>query len=112
MVAPSCAGGAQVVEHDDGVKLLVAPKADGGDDALLEGGLSVLDGCVGVADTVVIWPYGTSKLDGGELRIRVPQLGTFALGEKVSIGGGAPVEPAAHDDVVIAGLTVPADCAA
>ena len=107
----SCASGAQVIELDDEVHLLVAPKADSGDAALLEGELTVLGGCVGVADMVVIWPHGTKSLDGQDLRIEVPDLGTFALGDPVSIGGGVAVEPPAHAEVEVSGVTVPAPCA-
>ena len=111
VVMAGCASGAKVIEVGDEVKLLVAPRADSGDDALLKGELTVLGGCVGVADTVVIWPHGTTALDGQELRITVPDLGTFALGDEVAIGGGMAQEPPARRGVEVAGVSVPAACA-
>ena len=43
--------------------------------------------------------------------IEVSDLGTFALGDQVSIGGGVAVDPPARAAVEVAGVTVPDSCA-
>ena len=106
-----CASAGEVIDLDEGTTLLVAGRSDMGDDALLQGELSVVGNCVGVADTVVIWPHGTKLVGDRELRIEVPGVGTYALGDQVSVGGGVAFEPPAHSTLVVEGVTVPASCA-
>ena len=79
-------------------------------DALLEGTLAVVDGCLGITDadhhdTVVVWPYGTEVVSDDPATIDIPGIGTVAVGEGVSVGGGVD-----RDDGSVGGATVPAYC--
>lgn len=113
----ACGGGADVV--DAGVaKIYVGQRSSGGDSALLRGPLAVLDGCLGVAERVVVWPHGTTVVREKPLTIRAPGVeGDRTIGDEVQIGGGVAAEPLQGETrmpepLEIAGLTVPAECAA
>lgn len=109
LLAPlSACGGGEVVEAGD-VTVLVGEDTGAGMDALLSGELTVIDGCLGVRQYVVIWPHGTDVTDDDPLTIEVPDLGTFTLGDTVELGGG---EVSTNSDTSeLDGVTVPEDCA-
>jgi len=66
--------------------LLVSPKADGGDSALMTGMLGLnYANCVTVNDSLLIAPFG-SKVDGEV--ISLAGYGSYAIGDEVSVGGG------------------------
>lgn len=97
------------------VSVLVGAPAASGADALLSGPLAVVSDCLGVGDSVVVWPHGAVLVAGTPLTIRIPNVGTFAVGDHVAISGGSTAETAgghppgkAFDT---AGVTVPASCA-
>ena len=104
----ACSSSVDVVRLDK-VAVLVASDSEGGMDAALQGELAVVGGCLGVFDTVVVWPEGTKVLGGDPLRIEVPELGTLGVGDEVSLGGGI-VEPPGGSPVEVAGVTIPSDC--
>jgi len=82
--------------------------------AILEGAVSVEDGCLGVDDNVLIWPPGTTVARRDPLVIEVPHLGKFQVGDHVRLAGGyiqeMPGSPANLKNGHL-GLTVPSDCA-
>ena len=53
-----CSGSGDVVEAA-GMTVLIGAAADSAGSALLSGELANVGGCLGVADTVVVWPHGT-----------------------------------------------------
>ena len=109
-----CAGGRGEVVHAAGVAILVGEKSGDAADALLTGTLADVSGCLGVDDTVVVWPHGTRVVQERPLTVAVPGLGRVGLGDEVKLGGGVALDqyPAPHTvgDVDIAGVTVPAAC--
>ena len=71
---------------------VVAHRAAGdgsGDDALIEGVLTVSDGCLLVGAFPVVWPYGTTW-DPQAQAVRLSDGHVVALGDRVSGGGGYP----------------------
>ena len=117
-------GEPRVVEAANGVQVLIAGSREGGEDALFEGFLAILQGgCLGLTQTaggspsepvaegtVIVWPGGTEVLDDDEVGIRMPGGREFALGDPVSLGGGvliqgsddAPDIPAGCSEYVVA----------
>lgn len=90
-----------------GVVVVVGEPRDGALDALLEGELSDVGGCLGVESDdqrmVVIWPDGSEALDGPDGQPGVRFEGEdFFLGDPVSVSGGAPG--------AAPGVGVPAGC--
>ena len=111
-----CGGGAQTLEAADGTQVFVGRSESDGDDALLEGPLAVLDGCLGAVEQVVVWPNGTKVVDDDPLTVTVPgNRGELRVGDQVRLGGGVALEPApssvAAEPLEVAGVTVPAMCA-
>lgn len=105
----SACGGARAIDAGDAT-VLVSERRSDAMDALLEGTLTVVDGCLGIADAdhhdmVVVWPHGTEVVNDDPTTIDVPGIGTVALGEDVSVGGGVD-----RNDGSIGGATVPAYC--
>ena len=99
------------------VRVLVAEPADAGMDALSGGGaLEEVGGCLGAGGFVIVWPHGTEIVKDDPLKISVPKYGTFVLGDEVQIGGGFVLEHSSESvkqgDYEVAGVTVPAECAA
>ena len=98
----------------DGVTVLVGAKADNAADALLSGLLANVGGCLGVDDTVVVWPHGTKVVSQKPLVLQIPHVGRVALGEEVNIGGGVFLDqhpvPSDVGELDVAGVTVPAAC--
>ncbi|MGB7979798.1 MAG: hypothetical protein WCF36_03270 [Candidatus Nanopelagicales bacterium] len=75
-------GSGPVVAHPDG--------GDGsGNDALLEGPLTLSGGCLLVGEFPVVWPYGTTW-DSQAQAVRLSDGQVVALGDRVSGGGGYP----------------------
>jgi hypothetical protein len=107
----SACGGARTIDGGDAT-VLVAERARGGMDALLEGTLAVVDGCLGItdgttyADTVVVWPHGTEVTSDDPTTIDLPGTGEVAIGDEVSVGGGVDRDNAGR----VGGLTVPSYC--
>ncbi len=110
------AGDGRVVQAGD-VTVLVSERPDGGMDALAGGRLEVVGGCLGLATSVVVWPYGTDVVSEEPLQIDVPDLGTFGVGDEIEIeiGGGYVLEHSSEgmepDSFAIAGVMVPPGCA-
>ena len=99
------------------VTVLVSARTAAGMDALGAGPLSVVGGCLGLGDFVVVWPAGTEVVEDKPLVVEVPDVGRVGLGDRVQVGGGFVVE---HSDregagepgpLEVGGVTVPASCA-
>jgi hypothetical protein len=86
-------------------------------DALGAGRLSVVGGCLGLGDVVVVWPHGTDVVDEDPLVVEVPEVGRVGLGDRVEVGGGFVVEHSDRDEapepgaLEVGGVTVPSSCA-
>lgn len=72
----------------DGALVLVAPPADGGDDAQVSGVVRLIDGCLGIDDSVALWPSGTELVSEDPLTIDVPGTGEVQVGASVRGAGG------------------------
>lgn len=94
-----------------GVTVLIGPPSEAAMTALLSGELTDLDGCLGVGETVVIWPHGTVVEATDPLTIAIPGDGRARLGHSLEVGGGEISGPGESAPTDIAGLTVPASCA-
>ncbi|RYC07140.1 hypothetical protein [Nocardioides zhouii] len=103
--------GAQAIDGGDAT-VLIAERADGGMDALLEGTLRVVDGCLGITeatthrDTVVVWPHGTEVTNDDPTTIALHGVGEIAVGDDVSVAGGVDRSNTGQ----VGGLTVPVYC--
>ena len=65
-------------------------KGDGsGNDALIEGPLTMSGGCLLVSDFPVVWPHGTTW-DADAQAVQLSDGQVVALGDRVSGGGGYP----------------------
>lgn len=103
----------RVLRTPDAAVLVAAP-ADGGDDAMVSGEVTVVDGCLGINDDVAVWPSGTQVTDPDGPVIEVPQLGTITVGDHVEGAGGYmrardlhdEHSPAVPDSCIEAGLVV------
>ncbi|HEX4976380.1 MAG TPA: hypothetical protein VFV40_00815 [Nocardioides sp.] len=107
--------GGRVVSAGD-VTVLVSARTGAGMDALGSGRLSVVGGCLGLGDVVVVWPHGTDVVGEEPLRVEVPGVGSVGLGDQVEVGGGFVVEhepgtPRDAGPVEVGGVSVPASCA-
>lgn len=91
--------------------VLVAPPSDASMTALLAGELKHVGGCLGVGETVVIWPHGTSVESTEPVVISIPGDGNARLGHTVEIGGGEIRGPGESAPAEVAGMTLPASCA-
>ena len=109
-----CAGGGGEVAHAGDVAIIVGEKSGDAADALLSGMLADVSGCLGVDDTVVVWPHGTRVVQERPLSVAVPGVGRVGLGDEVKLGGGVALDqypvPRTVGDFDIAGVTVPAAC--
>lgn len=94
------------------VEVVVSDPTAGGMAALLSGRLAVVDGCLGVRDSVVIWPPGTVVIDGQPLRIEIPGVGEVGVDESIELGGGYVEEgsEAADGPLRLGTIEVPAKC--
>lgn len=107
----SACGGARAIDGGDAT-VLVAERPSGGMDALLEGTLAVIDGCLGISDgttyvdTVVVWPHGTEVTSDDPTTIDLPGVGKIAVGEEVSVSGGVDRSNTGR----VGGLPVPSYC--
>lgn len=97
------------------LEVLVAEPSAARMTALMSGELKAVGGCLGVGDSVVVWPSGTVVVDSNPLAVDVPNYGTFNVDDEIEIGGGFVLEhssdKAEPGDVPVAGTTVPARCA-
>ena len=85
-------GGARSIDAGNAT-VLVSERTGGGMDALLEGTLAVISGCLGITgsdqiDTVVVWPHGTEVTHSEPPTIDLPDIGEVVVGDEVSVGGG------------------------
>lgn len=86
-------GGARTLEARDAT-VLVAERAGGDMDALLEGRLEVVGGCLGIegpgeiGSVVVVWPHGTEVEVEDPPTIEVPDIGSVQVGDAVAVSGG------------------------
>ncbi|WP_024287644.1 hypothetical protein [Cellulomonas sp. KRMCY2] len=106
--------GGHVISAED-VTVLVSERTRGGMEALGEGRIEVVGGCLGAFGSIIVWPHGTEVVKEDPLTIDIPGYGTFALGDEVRVGGGfvserssSNVEPGPYR---VGGVTVPAECA-
>jgi hypothetical protein len=82
IVRPESDGNGPVVAHSSA--------GDGsGLQALIEGELSMDDGCLLVGDTPVVWPHGTTW-DADTRTVRLPKGDAIAPGDRVRGSGGYP----------------------
>lgn len=114
LVLVAACGGRVVTAGE--VTLLVSARTGAGMDALGSGPLSVVGGCLGLGDFVVVWPSDTDVLDDDPLVVDVPEVGRVGLGDQVEVAGGFVVEhePGTVRDAgpqEVGGVTVPASCA-
>lgn len=109
------AGQGRVTEVDE-ARVLVAERTRSAMHAFSSGELAMVGGCLGIVDNVVIWPNGTHVVDEEPLRIEVPGLGEYGVGDVIETGGGWVSEPssaqAAPESLVARGVPVPEECAA
>ncbi|KAA1416780.1 hypothetical protein F0U44_16420 [Nocardioides humilatus] len=109
----SCQG--QVIEVD-GVTVLVGEYDGGASDIRAGGVLEVVGGCLGAEGRVYVFPHGTEVVDEDPLTIDIPEWGEVAVGEEfhVAMGSaeGREADGASPGSFEIAGVDVPADCAA
>lgn len=107
-------GRGRTIEVGDAT-VMVSERLRGGMDAGLGGELTVIDGCLGVAGTVVVWPHGTDVVDDDPLTIELPSHRTSTVGGTIELGGGYGVEHSTHDvepgPLDVAGVTIPSACA-
>lgn len=105
----------QAARNDVVATVLVSDPTNASMDALGGGNLEVVGGCLGASGSVIVWPPGTKVVDDSPLRITIPGNGTFAIGDKVSVGGGyihePPTDPAT-EPVKVGSVKVPTACAA
>ena len=114
-VAATLSGcGGQVISAGD-VTVLVSERTGSGMSALGGGRLEVVGGCLGASGSIIVWPPGTEVVDEEPLTIKIPDKGTYALGDEVRVPGGyvlehssGAVEPGPYK---AGGVTVPAKCA-
>ena len=113
LLLSSCAAagigtGPEVLETEEGLKVLVAAATDGGMDAQTRGRLLDVGGCLGAAlegiTYVAVWPHGTD-IAGEAIRIEGVEL---ALGDSFS-GGGGYLDDAVYADEF---PTLPEECLA
>lgn len=115
VVAAALAGCSGQSLNTNGVTVLVGERANGGMAAQGGGRLEVLDGCLGASGTVIVWPFGTEIVDNDPITIDIPENGTFALGDDVTVSGGYVLEHSStareSGPFEVAGVTVPRGCA-
>lgn len=88
---PGSNGNGPVVAH--------LSEGDGsGLDALIEGELTMDDGCLLVDDTPVVWPYGTTW-DADTRAVRLPEGEAVRLGDRVRGSGGYPYRADLGDQI-------------
>ncbi|TCI98846.1 hypothetical protein [Aeromicrobium sp. IC_218] len=72
--------------------LLVDEPTTASMNALGGGRIEVVGGCLGADGGVIVWPHGTRFVGDDPLTVEVPGHGRFALGDRISLGGGWIVE--------------------
>ncbi len=90
----------------DGVKVLVG--TDDGNDMAgvgLEGEVTLVGECLGLGESLIIWPPGTKIIAEDPLAIKVPDLGIVRVGDHIE-GGGQTYHIADPPD----GLEIPSGC--
>lgn len=88
-----CGGGPEVIESDD-IAVLIDHDYDGSMDALLQGRLANVDGCLGVEPAegpesyAVIWLEGTEVVREDPFTVKLSDGREYELGDAVRVGGG------------------------
>jgi hypothetical protein len=96
LVLAGCAGaGSGSVVRSPSGDVLIAPESDGGDAALVSGTVQMVDGCLGIGDSVALWPHGTRVTRDDPLTIDVPGTGPVEVGSAVR-GSGGFLKPGTH----------------
>lgn len=91
IVRPGSNGNGPVIAHSS--------EGDGsGLHALIEGELSMDDGCLLVGGTPVVWPVGTTW-DADTRTVRLPKGDAIAPGDRVRGSGGYPYRPDLGDQI-------------
>lgn len=113
VVLAGCGG--RVIQTD-GATVLVSRYMGDGMTALTPGTLELVDGCLGISGTVVVWPNGTRVTDEDPLTVRIPGIGEHGLGDELEVPGGEiPLQEPSLDAesglYEVGGVTVPTDCA-
>lgn len=94
LIASACgAGDGTIIRSRDSIVLVGAKGA--GDDMAgtgFVGEVEMVGDCLGVSDTTVFWPHGTTVVDDEPLTIDVPGLGRIGVGDQVSGGADAYVD--------------------
>jgi hypothetical protein len=109
--SPTAAPSSSAPTTDPGaVTVLVSKPMGSGMDALGGGQLEVLGTCLGAGGTVVVWPVGTKVTSTNPLKISIPNLGSFSLGDTVRIGGGGVPRPSPSEPWIVGGVEVPESC--
>ena len=105
---------ARYVLRTETATVLVSRPTEEGMLSLLDGAVTVTDGCLGIDDNVLIWPPGTDVAQRDPLVISVPHLGRFHVGSHVRVSGGfvqqMPDSPADLEGIPLV-PDVPAACA-
>lgn len=108
-------GGEEARPSASDVTVLVSDPTRAGMDALIAGPIKVVGGCLGLGESVVVWPPGTVVVERQPLTIRIPGQGTFSVGDQVELGGGVVSEQSSAEAKPgpsrVAGADVPAQCA-
>ncbi|WP_133059005.1 MULTISPECIES: hypothetical protein [unclassified Nocardioides] len=100
----SCRDSANFVMAD-GTYVLLAQPGDEGDEAQVQGTVTVIGSCLGIDDAIAIWPAETTIVDTDPFTIQVPDVGEVSVGDQVDGAGGG----ATMDDLPD-GVVVPDDC--
>src|SRR5918993_3104078 len=78
----------------------------------LSGPVDVIGGCVGIDDTVVVWPEETEVVDEDPLTVKAPGHEEFSVGDEIEVEGWLLLEAKARSQgVTIEGVTLPRECA-
>lgn len=106
------ASGVIAVAGDDGAGafVLVASESNA-EEALVSGAVKVVDGCLGVGDSVVLWPPGTLVTSEYPLTVGIPGFGVATVGDMLAVSGGfhtPSIDTAGRETV--RGTSVPSAC--
>ncbi len=112
LVVSACGSTEPKVLHGEGTgDVLVGGDSNGGADVLIVGETGMVGDCLGVlaafGPVLVVWPAGTTIVDGDRPSVDVPDIGRVEVGQQVAIAAG--YERAPYPPVVPA---IPAGCPA
>lgn len=118
LVLSGCHGGSEMAgakpssSSKPSATVLVSDPTRASMSALGGGQLEVVGGCLGANGDVIIWPPGTQVVVNDPLKISIPHLGRYAIGDTVRLGGGYIGETSHHTTkpLKIGGVDVPESC--